>query len=346
MTLRVTLINGGGAGDDQIPAVKDVLKAAGVVIDFDEHLAGWAALDKGHKAPISDELLASVRANGVALKSKLLPEPGDGKVRKGRRNYNVELRRALNLFAVVRPLKNLPGLPAHFSGVDMVVVREITEDLYASIEHEIVAGVVQSIKVVTRAASERFFRFAYDYARKAKRRSIACVHKANILKKADGLILRTFRAVGEDYPEFDPKAKPATRRELIVDNCCMQLVTKPQQFDVLVMGNLYGDLVSDLGAGVVGGISATHGINVGDGARVYESVHGGGRDAIPEGRANPLPLLMPAIDLLKDNGHEEAAARIYDAVGKVLTAREALTPDLGGMATTAEMAAAIVRAMG
>lgn len=344
MTLRVTLIHGGGAGDDQIPAVKDVLKAAGVAIDWDEHLAGWTALAKGRPEAISPELLASVRSCRVALKTKLLPEPG--KPRRSRRNYNVDLRRALGLFAMVRPLKNLPGLPAHFSGVDVLVIREITEDLYASIEHEIVAGVVQSIKVVTKAASERFFRFAYEYARKAKRKSIACVHKANILKQADGLILQTFRAVGEAYPEFDPKAKPPTRRELIVDNCCMQLVKQPQQFDVLVMGNLYGDLVSDLGAGVVGGISATHGINVGDSVRVYEAVHGAGLDVIPEGTANPLPLLLPAIDLLKDNGHESAAARIEEAIGKVLVARQTLTPDLGGKATTSQMAAALIEAIG
>ena len=152
--------------------------------------------------------------------------------------------------------------------------------------------------------------------------------------------------MGAEYPEFDPKGKPPTRRELIVDNCCMQLVSRPQQFDVMVMGNLYGDLVSDLAAGVVGGISATHGINVGDGVRVYESFHGGSRPVIGENQANPLPLLLPAIDLLNNHGHADAAARIHEAVGKVLTARQALTPDLGGTATTAEMADAIVRAMG
>jgi isocitrate dehydrogenase (NAD+) len=343
--LSVTLIQGGGAGDDQAPAVKAVIKAAGVAIEWAEYLGGWASMQKGGK-PIPDELLASVRATGVALKTKLLPPPGDpGKAKTQRGNYNVDLRRELGLFATVRPLKNLPGLPARFSGVDMVVIREITEDLYAAIEHEIVPGVVQSIKVVTKAASDRFLRFAFEYARKSGRKSIACVHKANILKRADGLFLEAFRAVGNEYPEFDPKAKPATRRELIVDNCCMQLVSRPQQFDVLVMGNLYGDLVSDLAAGVVGGISATHGINVGHEVRVYEAVHGGGRDALPEGRANPLPLLLPAIDLLNNHGHADAAARIHEAVGKVLTARQTLTPDLGGTATTAEMADAIIRAL-
>ena len=332
MSLRVTLIQGGGSGLDQVPAAKAVVAAVGVPIEWDEHLAGWAALEKGGD-PIPEALLASVRATRVALKTRLLPPPGKEPI-----NYNVQLRRALGLFATVRPLKNLPGLPARFQGVDMLVIREITEDLYRSIEHEIVPGVVQSIKVVTRAASERFLRFAFDYARRAGRKAIACVHKANILKKADGLFLDAFRAVARDYPEMQT-------RELIVDNTCMQMVSRPQQFDVLVMGNLYGDLVSDLAAGVVGGVSATHGINYGDDVRIYESVHGGSRDVIPEDRANPLPLLLPLIDLLSDQGHAGAGARIAAAIGRVLTERAALTPDLGGTATTSEMARAIIRAL-
>ncbi len=339
MALKVTLIQGGGAGYDQVPAVKEILAAAGIAVEWDEHLAGWAALEKGGNDPLPPALLDSIRANRVALKTKLLPTPGDdlGPSRP-RLNFNVQLRRDLGLFATVRPLKNLPGLRARFQNVDMLVIREITEDLYAAIEHEIVPGVVQSIKVVTRAASDRFLRFAFEYARKCGRKAIACVHKANILKLADGLFLDAFRAVARDYPEFQT-------RELIVDNTCMQMVSKPQQFDVLVMGNLYGDLVSDLAAGVVGGVSATHGINVGDGLLVYECFHGGGRDAIPEGAANPLPLLLPATDMLHFHGHEDTARRILDAVGRVLTAREALTPDLGGKATTAEMAAAIIAAL-
>lgn len=336
MSLKVTLIQGGGAGFDQAPAVKAILAAAGVPVEWDEHLAGWAALEKGARDALPLALLDSVRSNRVALKTKLLPPPGDT-ARTGR-NFNVQLRRDLGLFATVRPLKNLPGLPARFVGVDMLVMREITEDLYAAIEHEIVPGVVQSIKVVTRSASERFFRFAFDYARKAGRKAIACVHKANILKLADGLFLEAFRAVAKEYPEFDT-------RELIVDNTCMQMVSKPRQFDVLVMGNLYGDLVSDLAAGVVGGVSATHGINVGDGLRVYECFHGGTPPAIPEGKANPLPLLLPAADMLHFHDYESASTRILDAVGRVLTSREALTPDLGGQATTAEITRAIIDAL-
>jgi isocitrate dehydrogenase (NAD+) len=288
----------------------------------------------GH--PLPDALLQSVRTTGLALKTKLLSSPFVRDEKAG--NYNVQFRRELGLFASVRPLKNLPGLPARFQGVDMLVIRELTEDLYAAIEHEIVPGVVQSIKVVTEAASQRFFRFAFDWARTYGRKAVACVHKANILKLADGLFLEAFRAAAKDFPELQT-------RELIVDNCCMQMVSKPTQFDVLVMGNLYGDLVSDLGAGVVGGISATHGINVGDGIHVYDALHGGTRELIGVNRANPLPLLLPAIDLLEYVGQAEAARRITAAITKVLTEGTALTQNLGGNATTTEMADAIIAAL-
>jgi isocitrate dehydrogenase (NAD+) len=335
MTLRVTLIQGGGAGYDQVPAVQEILRAAGVRVEWDEHLAGWAAVERGGDA-LPEALLQSVRANGLALKTKLLPPPGVEQREKV--NFNVAFRQKLGLFASVRPLKNIEGLPARFRGVDMLVIRELTEDLYAAIEHEIVPGVVQSIKVVTEQASRRFFRFAFEWAAAAGRKAIACVHKANILKLADGLFLEAFRATARDFPALQT-------REIIVDNCCMQMVSRPQQFDVLVMGNLYGDLVSDLGAGVVGGISATAGINVSDGVRVYESFHGGRREDIGEGRANPLPLLLPAVDLLEAVGLAEPARRIQNAVSRMLTDRRALTADLGGRATTAEVTAVIVAAL-
>ncbi len=340
MALRVTLIQGGGAGLDQVPAVQSILRAAGIDISWDLYFAGWASVEKGGEA-LPAALLASVRETGVALKTKLLPPPGNStSSSKHASNFNVLLRRELGLFATVRPLKNLPGLPARFQGVDMLIIREITEDLYSSIEHEIVPGVVQSIKVVTRTASERFLRFAFDYARSLGRKSIGCVHKANILKLSDGLFLEAFRAIGEEYPDLN-------KRNLIVDNCCMQMVSRPRQFDVLVMGNLYGDLVSDLAAGVVGGVSAAHGINVGERMRVYECFHGGARDIIPEDRANPLPLLLPATDLLEFHGHPDAARRILDAVGKMLTVHDplVLTPDLGGRGTTTGMTEAIIRAL-
>src|SRR5205809_788237 len=332
MSLRTTLIQGGGVGFDQAPAVQRILNAAGVDIAWDEHLAGLPSLERGGP-PLPEEMLRSVRETGLALKTKLLSPQGPSDV-----NYNIQFRRKLGLFASVRPLKNLRGLPARFQGVDFLVIRELTEDLYAAIEHEIVPGVVQSIKVVTEVACRRFFRFALDWAREAGRKTVHCVHKANILKLADGLYLDVFREVVRDYPELTPK-------EIIVDNCCMQMVSRPQQFDVMVMGNLYGDLVSDLGAGVVGGVSATHGINVGEGAHVYETLHGGTRESAGVNRANPLPLLLPATDLLDAQGEGAAAGRILAAVGKVLTERRALTPDLGGNATTTEMARAIIAAM-
>lgn len=331
MTLQVTLIQGGGAGLDQVPAVQRIVEAAGVAITWDEHFAGQASLERGGPA-LPEAMLDSVRTNGLALKTKLLSPAGKDS------NFNVQFRRELGLFASVRPLKNLRGLPARFTGVDLLVLRELTEDLYTAIEHEIVPGVVQSLKVVTEAASRRFFRFALQWARAQGRKTVHCVHKANIMKMADGLFLEAFRAAAAEFPDLTPK-------EIIVDNCCMQMVLRPQQFDVLVMGNLYGDLVSDLGAGVVGGVSATHGINVGEGICVYETFHGGSRDAIPAGRANPLPLLLPAIDLLNASNEKAAAQRIMNAVEAVLSEGRLKPIDLGGSATTEELTVAILHAL-
>ena len=332
MPLRVTLIQGGEIGYDLVPAVKRVLEAAGVAITWDEHFTGYEAVKQGLD-PLPAPMLESVRKNGLALKTKLMPAPDVPNF-----NYNVQLRHTLQLFATVRPLKNLQGLPARFTGVDMLVIREITEDLYAAIEHEVVPGVVQSLKIVTESASLRFFRFAFKWAKEAGRKVITCVHKANILKLADGLFLEAFRATAKDFPELQAK-------EMIVDNCCMQMVARPQQFDVLVMGNLYGDIVSDLGAGIVGGISATAGINVGDGIQCFECFHGAGRERIGIDRANPLPLLLPAMDMLLGVGQKEAAARILRAMEKVLTDGQTRTADLGGSATTTALADAIVRAL-
>ena len=332
MSLRVTLIQGGEIGHDLVPAVKRVLEAAGVTITFDEHVAGYEAIKQGLD-PLPAPMLASVKKNGLALKTKLMPAPDKPHI-----NYNVERRRNLQLFATVRPLKNLRGLKARFDSVDMLVIREITEDLYAAIEHEVVPGVVQSIKVVTEAASRRFFRFAFQWTRDAGRKLIHCVHKANILKLADGLFLEAFRAIAKEFPDIQTK-------EIIVDNCCMQMVSRPQQFDVLVMGNLYGDIVSDLGAGVVGGISATAGINIGEGIKFYECFHGAGRERIGVDRANPLPLLLPAIDLLEGTGEETAAARIRLAMESVLSDAKVRTRDLGGDATTTAMTDALLQAL-
>jgi isocitrate dehydrogenase (NAD+) len=330
--MRVTLIQGGGIGEDQVASVKQILAAAHVAIDWDEHLAGTASMTRGGPA-LPGDLLRSARETGLVLKTKLLSPPGQAG------NYNVQFRKELELFASIRPLKNIRGLPARFQGVDMLVIRELTEDLYTAIEHVIVPGIVQSLKIVTEAASRRFFRFALEWAQKHGCKTVHCVHKANILKLTDGLFLESFRAVAREFPDLQA-------REMIVDNCCMQMVLRPQQFDVLVMGNLYGDLVSDLGAGIVGGISAAAGINIGDGIRVYECFHGGSRETIGENKANPLPLLLPAIDLLEAEGEPEAACRILQAVEKVLLAGNVRTPDLGGESTTSDMTQAIIASLG
>jgi isocitrate dehydrogenase (NAD+) len=278
-------------------------------------------------------MLDAVRAAGVALKTKLLHPPRTDE------NYTIHFRQTLGLFASVRPLRNLDGIAARFQGLDILLLREITEDLYTAIEHEIVPGVVQSLKVVTEAACLRFFRFAFELAHQQGRKTIHCIHKANILKLADGLFLDCFRRVAADFPGIQPK-------EMIVDNACMQLVSKPHQFELLVAGNLYGDLLSDLGAGLIGGISATAAVNHGPGGvRVYEAIHGGPREAIGADRANPLPLLMPALELVRDLGHGDAADRIRRGVEAVLKEGKSLTADLGGQAGTQAMAEAIIAAL-
>jgi isocitrate dehydrogenase (NAD+) len=332
MSQRVVFIQGGGIGLDQEAAVRRMLTAAGADIDWQVFEAGETALERGLD-PLPQPMLDAVRSTGVALKTKLLNPPG-GKYP----NFNVELRRRLGLFASVRPIRNVAGLPSRYSGLNILLVREITEDLYTAVEHEIVPGVVQSLKIVTEAACRRFFRFAFELAHSQGRKTIHCIHKANILKLADGLFLECFRQTARDFPEIQAK-------DLIVDNCCMQLLSKPQQFDVLVAGNLYGDLLSDLGAGLVGGISATLGINHGDGVRVYEAIHGRSREGLGPDKANPLPLILPALEMLCDLGMVDKAARIQKAVEAVLTAGKMRTFDLGGTATTTQVTDAIVMAL-
>jgi isocitrate dehydrogenase (NAD+) len=332
MTRRIIFLQGGGIGLDQEAAVRRILTAADIGLEWHVFPAGLAALER-KQDPLPAAMLAAIRETRIALKTKLL-NPHSG----GYPNFNVQLREELGLFASVRPLRNLRGLPARFRDVDILLVREITEDLYSAIEHEIVPGVVQSLKVVTEAACRRFFRFAFELARREGRRLIHCIHKANILKLADGLFLDCFRQTARAFPTLQP-------REMIVDNCCMQLVTRPQQFEVIVAGNLYGDLLSDLGAGLIGGISATAAINHGEGIRVYEAIHGGSLDSVGPGQANPLPLLFPALAMLRDLGQQAHADRIFRAVESVLTAGKVRTRDLGGSATTAEMTEAIVAAL-
>ncbi len=326
----VVFVQGGGVGLDQEPAVRRILDAAGVRLDFQVYPAGRHALDQGFEA-VPAELLDAVKACGVALKTKLLPAKGAGLAG----NFNVEFRRRLGLFASVRPIHTLRGLAGRFPDIDLLLVREITEDLYTASEHEVVPGVVQSFKIVTEAASLRFFRFAFALARTHGRKSVHCIHKANILKLADGLILDCFRRVAAEFPDIAPK-------EMIVDNACMQLVTRPGQFEVLAAGNLYGDLLSDLGAGLVGGIAATAAVNHGDGVTVYDAVYGASYESVPPGTANPLPLVLPAVAMLRDFGEAEAAGRIVTAVEDVLTEGTTRTADLGGTAGTAAFTSAVV----
>lgn len=326
----VVFVQGGGVGVDQERAVRRILDAAGVPIQFEVVTAGRAALDQGHDS-LPESAFAAIRTRGVALKTKLLTPKGAAPPT----NFNVAFRRRLGLFASVRPVHNLAGLASRFTGVNFLLVREITEDLYTASEHELVPGVVQSFKIVTAATSLRFFRFAFELARRTGRKSVHCIHKANILKMADGLFLDCFRHVAADFPDVAAK-------DLIVDNTCMQLVSRPQQFEVMAAGNLYGDLLSDLGAGLVGGVSATAAINHGDGIRVYEAVYGAGHEMVVKDTANPLPLVMPAVELLRDLGEGAAADRIVAAVEGVLTEGKVRTADIGGTATTTQFTDAIV----
>jgi len=331
---KVVFVQGGGVGLDQEAAVRKLVAAAGAKIEFELHTAGRAAIEQG-RPDLPPEMFQAIRTHGVALKTKLLPPKGAVTLGpKAPANFNIGFRRGLGLFASVRPVHNLPGIPARFASVDYLLVRETTEDLYTASEHELVPGVVQSFKVVTETACLRFFRFAFELARKHGRKSVHCIHKANILKMADGLFLDCFRRVAKEFPEIAAK-------EMIVDNACMQLVSKPQQFEVMAAGNLYGDLLSDLGAGLVGGVSATAAINYGDGVKVYEAVYGASHEAVPPDAANPLPLIVPTIAMLNDLGEVDAANRIRQAVEAVLLEGKVRTADLGGSATTTAFTDAI-----
>jgi isocitrate dehydrogenase (NAD+) len=338
---KVVLVQGGGIGIDQEASLRKLLAVSGAAIEFEVHTAGRAALDQG-RAVLPSDMIAAIRARGIALKTKLLPPKGAATPTAHSpatpANFNIAFRRTLGLYASVRPVHNLTGLPSRFVGVNYLLVRETTEDLYTASEHELVPGVVQSFKVVTESACLRFFRFTFELARKQGRKTVHCIHKANILKMADGLFLDCFRRVAAEFPEI-------AARDLIVDNTCMQLVSKPQQFDVMAAGNLYGDLLSDLGAGLVGGVSATSAMNYGNGVVVYEAVYGASHEQVPPDAANPLPLILPALAMLADIGETAAAGRIRQAIERVLTEGRSRTADLGGTATTSAFTDAIVANM-
>ena len=325
----VTLLPGDLIGRDLAAPIMHLVKAAGGEITWEiiEDVVG------DDEQPLRPEVLDSVRRNGVALKAPFTTPTGVGNL-----SPSVALRKSLDLYAGVRPAANQPGLKSRYEGVDMVVIRENTEDVYAGLEHEVHPGVVESIKVVTREASERIFRFAYRYARQHGRRRLAIIHKANIMKQSDGLFLKVGREVAEDYPDIETRA-------LIVDNASMQIVQRPHQFDVLVAGNLYGDILSDLCAGVVGGISAAWGVDRGDDVAVFEAIHGRVPELMGKDVANPLPMLRPAIELLRHIGQYAPADALHAAVGKVLKSGKTLTADLGGTAKTSAMIKAIEAAL-
>ena len=286
-----------------------------------------------HGHPLPPELIESIRRNRVALKGPVTTPIGEGFT-----SVNVGLRKALDLYANLRPVWNLPGVPSRFQDVDLVIVRENTEDLYAGLEHEIVPGVVESLKIITERASTRIARFAFEHARRHKRKKVTAIHKANIMKLSDGLFLECVRAVAREYPEI-------TYDEKIIDAACMHLVMNPGQFDVLVLPNLYGDIVSDLCAGLVGGLGVVGAANLGTEIGVFEAVHGSAPDIAGQNIANPTALLLSAVMMLRHIAEGAAADRIMDALGRVLVAGTARTRDLGGTTSTTEFADAICPAL-
>lgn len=329
---RVTLIPGDGIGPEVCAAAVKVIDAAGARIEWEQVEAGIAVAAKYGK-PLPEHVIETIKKNKIALKGPLTTIVG-----KGFASVNVELRKMLDLYANLRPVRNLPGIPSRFGDIDLVVVRENTEDLYAGIEHRIAPGVTQSLKIITGKASKRIAEFAFDYAVKHRRKKVTAVHKANIMKISDGLFLETAKKVAKAYPKIKYE-------EVIVDNLCMQLVMRPQKYDVLVLTNLYGDIVSDLCAGLVGGLGLVPGANIGDKYAVFEAVHGSAPDIAGKGIANPLAVLLSGILMLEHIGQMKPAEKIRQAIHRMTQKGEALTPDLGGKASTMEMAEAIVAEM-
>ncbi len=327
---NVTLINGDGIGPEITDAVVKILEASGIKINWDLQSAGAdVALSEGE--PLPKRVIDSIKKNKVALKAPVTTPIG-----KGFRSVNVQLRRELDLFANLRPAKNLPGIKTPFDNVDLIVVRENTEDLYAGIENKINDDRVEGIKLITRQGSKRICKWAFDYAQKNNRSEVCAVTKANICKLSDGLFLECFREVSKEYPNIKT-------REILVDNLCMQLVQNPSQFDVLVLPNLYGDIVSDLCAGLIGGLGVAQGANIGQNCAVFEPVHGSAPDIKGQNIANPTALLLSAIEMVKYLGEFEIANKIQKALFKTLSEGKVLTRDLGGQAKTTEFRDEIIK---
>jgi isocitrate dehydrogenase (NAD+) len=328
----VTLIPGDGIGPEVSQAAVRVLDAAGAEIEWERHIAGREALEK-YGNPLPPEVLESVRRNCVALKGPITTQVGGGF-----KSINVQLRQELDLYANLRPSKSLPSIPSRFEGVDIIVVRENTEDLYSGLEHTVVPGVVESLKIITEKASLRIARFAFEYARRHGRKRVTAVHKANIMKLSDGLFLDCVRRVAKEYPEIQSDDK-------IVDNMCMQLVIRPEVWDVLLLENLYGDIISDLCAGLVGGLGIVPGGNIGVDVAVFEAVHGSAPDIAGKDLANPLALIRSGIMMLYHLHKDEVAERVRKALREVVVNQKIRTRDLGGEATTTEFTDAIVKAL-
>lgn len=326
----ITILPGDGIGPEVSDATKKVLEAAGAEIEWEDVEAGNQAMEK-FGTPLPENVFELIKKNKVALKGPITTPIGEGF-----QSVNVTLRKELNLYANVRPINSIYGYSQRFVDVDMVIVRENTEDLYSGLEHDIAPGVAQTLKIITSAASERIAKFAFEYAKKNGRKRVQAVHKANIMKKSDGLFLRSCRIIAEQYKSIE-------YQEIIVDNCAMQLVIRPEQFDVLVMANLYGDIISDLGAGLVGGLGLVPGINYGDDIAVFEAVHGSAPDIAGKNIANPLALILSAELMMRHLGEDHVANHIKHAVIVLLTEHKYLTPDLGGPATTTELTDALIR---
>jgi isocitrate dehydrogenase (NAD+) len=328
MAYTITLIPGDGIGPEVVSAAVRVLTATGIAFGWETENAGAGAMGKEGEA-LPERVLDSIRRNKVALKG-----PTATPVGSGHRSVNVELRKRLDLYANLRPVATLPGIKSRYDGVDLIVVRENTEDLYSGLEHVVVPGVVESIKIITEKASTRIARYAFEYARAHGRKKVTAVHKANIMKLSDGLFLDCCRRVAAQFPaiEYD---------ELIVDNCCMQLVLDPTRFDMLLLENLYGDIVSDLCAGFIGGLGIAPGANIGDEGAVFEAVHGSAPDIAGKNLANPMALILSGAMMLDHLGETAAADRVRAAVNDVLREGAKIPRDLGGSAGTTEVAEAI-----
>ncbi|MDR7866067.1 MAG: isocitrate/isopropylmalate family dehydrogenase [Sporomusaceae bacterium] len=327
---KVTLIPGDGIGPEISAAVQEIFAAAGAPVLWEVHHAGQGGIDR-HGDPLPEATLASIRATKVALKGPLTTQVGEGY-----RSINVTLRQTLDLYCNLRPVRSLTGVRSRYADVDLVIFRENTEDLYAGIEHRVGRYAAESVKIITKEASVRIAQAAFEYAARHGRKRVTAVHKANIMKLTDGLFLASAREVAKLNPDI-------RYDEVIVDNLCMQLVLRPEEYDILLAPNLYGDIISDLCAGLVGGLGVVPGANIGEGGAIFEAVHGTAPDIAGKNAANPAALLLSATMMLEYIGEGATAARIRAALEAVLAEGRAVTVDLGGAATTAEMTAAIIR---